>query len=81
MAGAKKGAEKRYFIVNPAGAIHEVTREHAAWRLRQGAGWRMATAAEVKKYLATPVQRYDRPLADPFDPTPDAAEDGGGTDE
>lgn len=39
--------EKTYHIVNPKGAVHEVTREIAKERL-QKIGYRMATKAEVK---------------------------------
>ncbi len=42
---------KRYFIINPAGALHEVTKEHATERLTDDPRYRMATKAEIKKYL------------------------------
>lgn len=59
--------EKRYYIVNPAGAVHEVTRDHAVVRLKQP-GYRMATPDEVAAYQAARLQRYDRPIATPWDP-------------
>ena len=40
---------KAYYVVNPGGTIHIVTRALAAWRLGQ-AGWRMAEAMEIKAY-------------------------------
>jgi len=65
---------KRYFIVNPAGAIHEVTKEHAAERLRQ-AGYRKATVTEVKKLqAANGKQVWKSPICEPWDPTPEAIE-------
>lgn len=71
MAG--KQEPKRYFIINPAGAVHEVDREHARWRLKQP-GFRMADQAEVDAYLKQPVQRADRPIATPFEATTDLPE-------
>jgi len=59
---------KRYFIVNPAGCVHEVERAHAEWRLKMGSGWRMAEEAEISAYLNARVQRADEPIAAPFDP-------------
>lgn len=66
--------EKRYFIVNPKGCIHEVTKEHAQMRLAQ-VGYRMATAAEVKKLQAAGGnQQAGQPLAEPFSTEPVAIE-------
>ncbi|MCK5641112.1 MAG: hypothetical protein KAJ19_09955 [Gammaproteobacteria bacterium] len=42
-------AEREYFIVNPKGTIHIVTREHAQMRLASP-GWRMANAKEITAY-------------------------------
>ena len=65
-------AEKVYYIVNPHGAIHDVSREHARMRLRQP-GWRMATQAEVKKLRAAKgLQLADKPICPPWNPEPDA---------
>ena len=62
--------EKRFFIVNRGGAIHEVTEEHAR-ELLQKPGYRSATKAEVKKLTeAKGNQRFDEPLCEPFDPKP-----------
>lgn len=75
-------AERRYFIVNPAGCIHEVDREHAHNRLKYFVGWRMATKAEVAELnterrgpngarLAPGEQRADAPICTPWTPDPD----------
>ena len=63
----KKAA--RFFIVNPAGAVHEVPEAMAKERLAQ-VGYRMASKTEVEAYLAADVQRFDRPIAEPFNPEP-----------
>lgn len=60
-------AERRYFIVNPAGAVHEVTREHAKDLLRR-VGYRMATADEAKVYLGAPEHRGLKPVAEKYEP-------------
>ena len=62
---------KEYYIVNPAGAVHSVTREHARTRLAT-VGWRMATADEIAEYKQRPMQRSDDPIAAPWSPDPDA---------
>lgn len=62
--------EKAYYIVNPAGAVHVVTYEHAKDRLRQ-VGYRLATEAEIAVYSETNVQRHDRPIARPWSPEPE----------
>lgn len=60
--------EKSYYIVNPKGAIHIVSREHAQWRL-QSPGWRLATPEEIQKYNdAGGNQSWDKPLAAPWNP-------------
>ena len=43
------GSKPGYYIVNPGGAVHECTKEHATTRLRQ-VSWRMATDAEIEKW-------------------------------
>jgi|GEM_PF-2652974 len=63
-APEKKEKRVRYFIVNPAGAVHQVSREHAQWRLKQ-AGWRMATDEEIARYEKTSVQEAGKPIAKP----------------
>lgn len=60
----------RYFIVNPAGTVHEVTDDHARMRLQQ-VGWRQATKEEVQEYLnRNGNQRFDNPIAPPWTPEP-----------
>lgn len=63
--------DREYFIVNPAGAVHGVTREHAKERLRQ-IGYRMATPAEIAKYQEQDIQDYRYPIAPRWAPDPDA---------
>ena len=72
---AKKENEKTYYIVNPKGAVHGVTREHARLRLRQ-AGYRPATRGEVEELMRRGGhQVFDNPIAKPFKPEPEAFED------
>ncbi len=75
--GARLASEsnKLYYLVNPAGAVHSVTRAHAEARLRQ-VGWRLATADEAREYNARAVQTFDDPIAAPF--APGAVESGSG---
>lgn len=71
-AAAAEAPARRYFLVNPKGAIHEADREHARMRLAQP-GWRLATAAEVQALEdAGGEQRFDRPICPPWSPDPDA---------
>lgn len=67
----QQGKGGAYFIVNPAGAIHGVTREHARERLAV-AGWRMATEEEIAAYQGQKIQRHDRPICAKWTPDPDA---------
>jgi hypothetical protein len=63
---------RRYFIVNKAGAIHEVDREHAKMRLGQ-IGFRLATPAEIAELDARGgEQRASDPICAPWSPDPDA---------
>ncbi len=59
----------RYFVLNPGGAIHEVTREHAA-QLFKNPGFRKPTAAQVKTYLAAKLQRHDKPIGEKWSSDP-----------
>lgn len=62
---------KRYFIVNPSGAIHECTYAHAKNRLKE-VGWRMATGEEVKAYNAAKGHQVaGEPLAKPWSVEPE----------
>ncbi len=55
------------FIVNPAGAVHEVSVAHAAERLAQDLRYRLATADEIAAYEAAyGYQTHERPLGAPF---------------
>lgn len=67
----RQGLGGAYYIVNPAGAVHGVTRDHAKARLAV-AGWRMATEDEIATYQSQEIQRHDRPIATPWSPDPDA---------
>lgn len=65
-------AEKQQFfhIVNPAGAIHVVDRDHARWRLGQ-VGFRLATADEIAAYEgAGGTQHAGELFAPAFSPEP-----------
>ncbi len=63
-------AEKFYYIVNPKGAIHIVSEDHAKARLKI-IGWRLATSEERASYeKANGNQRFNKPLATPFTPMP-----------
>lgn len=66
----QQGQNNTFYLVNPAGAIHNVTREHARARLEQ-LGWRLATEEEIVKYQGQEVQRFDQPIARPWSPDPD----------
>lgn len=68
----RKASLRRYFIVNPKGTLHEVTREHAAERLRI-AGWRLATKDEIAQLEAAGGRQvFDAPICRPWSPDPDA---------
>jgi hypothetical protein len=57
------------YLVNPAGAIHTVTREHARGRLHQ-LGYRAATKDEIERYKTQKVQRAKAPIAPAWTPEP-----------
>jgi hypothetical protein len=67
---AKAEGEREYWIVNPAGAVHSVTKEHARSLLGR-VGYRMAKAEEVEKAKTLKVQRFDRPIAPKWKPEPE----------
>lgn len=68
-------AEKFFLIVNPSGCMHVVPETIAADRLRNSIGWRLATPEEKAAYKeANGNQRARRPLAKPFNPTPELSE-------
>ena len=60
------------WIVNPAGALHQVTRAHARERF-QSAGWRKATPEEIAELQKRGgKQVFDNPIAAPWTPEPAA---------
>ncbi len=59
----------RFFVLNPSGAIHEVTKEQAAQLFRKQ-GYRKPTNAQVKQYLGQRVQTHDNPIGEPWSPDP-----------
>lgn len=64
--------ERRYFLVNPAGAIHELTYEHAKERLKS-VGWRKATSEEIAELARRGGhQVHDNPICPRWSPDPDA---------
>lgn len=62
-----QGVEGVFYIRNPAGAIHNVTKAHAEQRLRK-AGWELATDAEIELYLESRVQVHDNPIGEKWTP-------------
>jgi len=72
MAATKTKISKpaRYFILNPAGAIHEVTRERAM-ALMAMPGYRKPSKEQVQRYLKQKTQRFDQPIGDRFVPEPE----------
>lgn len=60
--------DEKFYIVNPKGAVHEVTQQHAEDRINADPRWRMAEKAEVASYLKTPQQTADKPIATPYVP-------------
>lgn len=68
--GALQGKDEVFYIVNPAGAVHTVDRDHCKYRLRQ-VGYRLATEDEIKAYQSQRVQRPKNPIAPPWSPEPD----------
>lgn len=65
---------KVYYIVNPAGAVHTVSYEHAKARLGQ-IGYRMADKKEIEAYKSQKLQRFQAPIAEPFSTEPEAVEE------
>jgi hypothetical protein len=72
---ADEPVEKFFLIVNPAGCMHVVSEEIARDRLKNYVGWRLATSEEKAAYKeADGNQRARRPLAKPFNPSPEMSE-------
>lgn len=64
--------ERPYYIVNPAGAVHSVSRAEASNLLRR-LGYRMAKREEIARYHELDVQDFRRPIAPRWTPDPDVA--------
>ena len=61
-------AKRVLYVVNPSGAVHDVTEEHARELLRN-AGWRVATQAEIDQLAAQHGhQEADNPIAARWEP-------------
>lgn len=61
-------AEETIWMVNPSGALHQCTHEHATERYKK-VGWREATVAEIAELKKRHgLQRFDDPIAQPFSP-------------
>ncbi len=65
-----KTTQKVFYLVNPGGAIHEVTEQHARQRLALGRGWRVATKEQIAEYKRRGKhQTFDDPIAPRWVPT------------
>lgn len=64
-----QGVDGAFYIVNPSGTIHTVTKAHASNRLRT-AGYRLAEDPEISIYLETRVQRHNKPICEQWTPEP-----------
>lgn len=64
-----QGKDGIYYIVNPAGAVHDCDREHAEMRLKT-LGFRLAEDAEIEMFRETKTQRFQTPIAEPWSPEP-----------
>jgi pyruvate/2-oxoglutarate dehydrogenase complex dihydrolipoamide acyltransferase (E2) component len=53
-----------YYIVNPAGAVHECEIDYCKWRLRDSR-YRLASDAEIERFKETRVQTANNPIAPP----------------
>jgi len=64
--------DKTYYIVNPAGAIHDVPASLAKERLKI-VGWRLATKEEIRKlFKANGSQRAGKAICPKWTPEPPA---------
>lgn len=70
--------ERVVYVVNPAGAVHGVTVEHARERLAHP-GWRMATKDEMAQLKAqNGHQTFDKPIAARWTPLPEGESESDG---
>lgn len=60
-----QGKKSTFYIVNPGGAVHNVDKANASACLAK-LGYRLATDAEIETFLKQPVQRADKPIAEPW---------------
>ena len=75
VAERARALEDVIWIVNPGGALHLVTREHAREKFRE-VGWRKATPAEIAELdKRKGNQRFDDPIAEPWSPEPAESSD------
>lgn len=68
------------YLINPAGCMHEVTRDHARTKMKESAGYRVASKDQIKKYFDAIeaakrkekpfIQSHEKPLFDPWTPEP-----------
>lgn len=66
------------YVVNPSGAVHDVTEEHARELLRNP-GWRVATQAEIDQLAAQHGhQEADNPIAARWEPRLESEDEGAG---
>ena len=62
-----KVTEPTVYMVNPGGAVHEVTRSHARARMRADRRYRLATDREIAELGERQgMQRFDDPIAPPW---------------
>lgn len=70
-----QGKGGAFYMVNPAGAIHVVTRDHAYERMRTHVGFRLATDDEIEQYSESRKQVWDQPIAEAWNPEPEVLPD------
>lgn len=71
---------KVIYLINPAGCMHKVTREHARAKMKESAGYRPATKEQIAKYYDARdeakqkkksfIQSHEKPLFAPWTPEP-----------
>ncbi len=80
---ARKAKPKEYFIVNPSGTVHGVTKAHGIARITADPRYRWANADEAKAYKsANGHQTTKKRLAEPYTiEPPDFEDEPEGTEE
>lgn len=71
---------KVIYLINPAGCMHEVTREHAAVKMKESMGYRVANKDQIAKYWDAIkaakqkkkpfIQSHEKPLFEKWTPEP-----------